>query len=79
MQFAYAKNRSTDLIDLADLCLCLFAAKIYVIRQTCLCDVDPLTPHFYIVKPGFTGVFILIFALKHRLWVLIRTASLRRF
>ena len=31
----------------------------------------PLTPHFYLVKVGFTGVHIifLIFALKHRLWV----------
>ena len=36
---------------------------------TCPCNVDPLTPHFYIVKPGFTVVYIffLIFALKHRL------------
>ena len=41
------------------------------------CNVYPLTPHFYIVKLGFTGVYI-IFALKHRLRVLIRTASLRR-
>ena len=38
---------------------------------TCPCNVDPLTPHFYIVKLGFTGVynFFLIFALKHRLCV----------
>ena len=37
------------------------------------------TPHFYIVKLGFTGVYLifLIFALKHRSWVLIRTASER--
>ena len=37
------------------------------------------TPYhlFYIVKQGFTGVYIIcfIFALKHRLWVLVRTAS----
>ena len=42
----------------------------------------PLAPHFYKVKLGFTGVYIhyfLIFALKHILWVLVRTASLRRF
>ena len=26
---------------------------------TRLCDVDPLTPHFYIVKLGFTGVYII--------------------
>ena len=36
----------------------------------------PLEPHFYTVKLGFTGVYIifLISALKHRLWVLVRTA-----
>ena len=41
---------------------------------------DPHKLHFYIVKLGFTGVYIifLIFALKHRLWVLIRTASPRQ-
>ena len=51
------------------------------ITKTCPCNEDPLTPHFYIVKLGCTGVYIffLIFALKHRLWVLIRTASMRRF
>ena len=38
---------------------------------------DPLKPHFYIVKLGFTVVFImfLISTQKHRLWVLVRTAS----
>ena len=38
---------------------------------------DPLKPHFYIVKLGFTRVYIifLISAQKHRLWVLVRTAS----
>ena len=47
------------------------------IRITCPCDLYPLTPHFYILKLGCTGVYIfLIFALKHRLWVLISTASL---
>ena len=42
---------------------------------------DPLKPHFYIVKLGFTGVYInfLISAQIHRLWVLVRTASPRRF
>ena len=49
--------------------------------KTCLCNFDPLKPHFYIVKLGFTGVYIifLISAQKHRLWVLVRTASPRRF
>ena len=42
---------------------------------------DPLKPHFYIVKLGFTGVNIifLISVQKHRLWALVRTASLRQF
>ena len=50
-------------------------------RKTCLYNFDPLKPHFYIVNLGFTGVYIIfvISAQKHRLWVLIRTASMRRF
>ena len=45
------------------------------------CNEYPITPHFYILKLGFTGVYIcfLIFALKHSLWVLVRTALLRKF
>ena len=41
------------------------------IMQTCPCIVHPLTPHFYIVELGFTGVYIifLILALKQRLLV----------
>ena len=51
------------------------------ITKTYLYNFDPLEPHFYIVKLGFTGVYIifLIFARKHRLWLLVRTASTRRF
>ena len=50
------------------------------ITKTCLYKFDPLKPHFYIVKLGFTGVHIifLISAQKHRLWVIVRTASARR-
>ena len=29
------------------------------ITKTCLCNVDPLKPHFYIVKLGFTVVHII--------------------
>ena len=38
--------------------------------KTYLYNIDPLKPHFYIVKLGFTGVYIifLISAQKHRLW-----------
>ena len=49
------------------------------ITKTCLYNFDPLKPHFYIVKLGFTGVYtiFLISAGKHSLWVLVRTASSR--
>ena len=49
------------------------------IKKTCLYNFDPLNPHFYIVKLGFTGVYIilLISAQKHRLLVFVRTASAR--
>ena len=42
----------------------------YHITKTYLYNFDPRKPHFYIVKLGFTGVYIifLISAQKHRLW-----------
>ena len=51
------------------------------ITKTCLYNTDPLKPHSHIVKLGFTGVYIIFLtsAQKHRLWILVRTASLRRF
>ena len=50
---------------------------ILFITKTCLCNFDPLKPHFYIVKLGFIGVYIIfvISARKHRLWVLVRTEA----
>ena len=50
-------------------------------RKTCPCNIYLLIPQFYIAKLGYAGVylFFLIFAPKHRLWVLVRTASARRF
>ena len=52
-----------------------------VITKTRLYNFDPLKPRFYIVKLGFTGVYIIfhISELINRLWVLVRTASERRF
>ena len=48
------------------------------ITKTYLYNFDPLKPHFYM---GFTEVYIifLISAQKHRLWVLVRTASVDPF
>ena len=48
------------------------------ITRTYLYNFDPLKPHFYIVSIGVYTIF-LISAQKHRLWVLVRTASPRRF
>ena len=38
------------------------------ITKTCLYNINPLKPHFYMVNLGFTGVYIicLISAQKHR-------------
>ena len=33
----------------------------FVIKKTCLYNFDPLKPNFYIVKPGFIGVYISFF------------------
>ena len=55
-------------------------AKLHI-RKTYLYKFDPIKSHLYIVKLGFTGVYIifLISAEKHRLWIRVRTASARRF
>ena len=52
-----------------------------IISKTSLYNVDPLKPHFYTVKRGFTEVYIIFLILqkKERLWVLVGTASPRRF
>ena len=51
------------------------------ITKTCLYNIDPLKPHFYMVKLECTGVYIifLISAKNYRLWVLVRTVSPMRF
>ena len=33
--------------------------QIKIITKTCLYNFDPLKPHFYIVKLGFRGVYII--------------------
>ena len=35
------------------------------ITRTCLYNFDPLKLHFYIIKLGFTGVYIFLFLLKN--------------
>ena len=46
------------------------------IKKTCLYNFDPLKLYFYIVKIGvYRSIHYFYFCSKHRLWVLIRTAS----
>ena len=55
---------------------------ILVITKRYLYNFDLLKPHFYIVRLVFTGVyiiFLILLKLKHRFWVLVRTASVRRY
>ena len=61
--------------------LCSLMIHSVVITKTYLYNFDPLKPHFYIVKLGFTGVYIifLISSQKYKLWILVRTASAKRF
>ena len=58
-----------------------FCTLYATIRKTSPCNIYPLKPHFYTVKLGFAGVYLFFefLAQKHRLWVLVRTASARRF
>ena len=67
--------------------ICLFGLanatcpKYIFIRKRCPWNKYPLKPHFYIEETGVCkGIHIFhIFAPKYRLWVLVRTASPRRF
>ena len=44
---------------LSALFLYLLVGRTLCITKTCLYNFDPLKPHFYIVKLGFTGVYII--------------------
>ena len=61
-----------DSMPVSTIEICLQFCSPKYITKTYLYNFDPLKPHFYIVKLGFTGVYIsfLISAQKHRLWVL---------
>ena len=40
------------------------------ITKTCLYNFDPLEPHFYIVKLGFTGVYIIFLVFAHKTYIM---------
>ena len=57
----------------SNMCLPVYeTSHLFCITKACLYNFDPLKPHFYVVKLGFTGVYniFVISAQKHRLWVL---------
>ena len=55
---------SDHVVEISDLERKLFyEAKNKGIMQTCPCNVDPLTPQFYIVNLGFRGVYIIFLLL----------------
>ena len=78
---ARARARARVRVCVCEIDFICIIASVCTITKTYLYNFDPLKPHFYIVKLGFTGVYIifLISAQKHRLWVLVRAASARRF
>ena len=41
-------------------CRVLIVITLRNITKTCLYNVDPLKPHLYIVKLGFTGAYIIV-------------------
>ena len=41
------------------MCAYQISQCLYDITKTCLYNIDPLKPHFYIVKLGFTGIYII--------------------
>ena len=47
----------------AQTCLCSLINTFLFITKICLYNADPLKPHFYIVKLGFTGVYIIFLLL----------------
>ena len=57
-----------------------FSAEIAHHKVKCMCNVDPPTPHFHIfhiLQLVFTVIRnISLFCSKHRLWILVRIASI---
>ena len=62
--FFYVKLHNTAESIKAN-CLLAIVKHLLFITKTYLYNFDPLKPRFYIVKPGFTGVYIIfLFLLK---------------
>ena len=85
MYYPCSENKDADQLRgnrEADLRLCFRPCKLLVFSRTgsFLCNIYPLMPYIYIAKRVCRSIpIILILDPKHRLWVLFRTASARRF
>ena len=54
------------------------ASPLGVLTKTCLYNFDPLKPHFYIVKLGFTGVYIILLISAQNIDIVFSLESPRR-
>ena len=54
---AKSDGRKIDRSTVLFLTLKMDVNRYFIITKTCLYNFDPLRPNFYIVKPGFTGVY----------------------
>ena len=54
LQFSF----SAEPLMVLRICVKFTSISQELITKTCLYNLDPLKPHFYIVKLGFTGVYI---------------------
>ena len=77
-KYKYTKILDDNFIECKIFVIATLYPNLLHITKTYPYNFDPLKPHLYIVKLGFTGVYIifLISAQKHRLCALVRTATI---
>ena len=76
LSFVYSENVAFDMAPREDSGQSAHSGSLFrifnerIFTKKRLYNFDPLKSHFYIVKSGFTGVYITFFYLaeKHRLW-----------
>ena len=57
--FEASVHSNAYIYDQSKINLFIYGLVFFIIMKTYLYYVDPLKPHFYIVKLGFTGVYII--------------------
>ena len=79
-----SRSNAADFLSREDICSLLFSSLEHklpkVITKIYLYNFDPFNPHFYIVKlVVYRDIHYFLISTKNRLWVLVRTASARRY